>query len=242
MVAIFVGTLVYAAMSDTFLEKIHVREYRELVVVNEARRLIDLYRMSHAEPLNMHSVSDLADQLARVEAPPGREYNNGSKTTRPILTQRVYDGLVASEANLTSSLVPALVWKTADILPSLRSETLEPLIATKTETVLNRNRVAYELAWMHRAEKKIPFVLSSLHLGGVNLLHLPGEPFIEYKLKAQQLRPSDFDCMAAYGDSGARYYPTKEEYPHDGCEVSAALSGPEADDLLTEGIRQILSA
>jgi hypothetical protein len=174
------------------------------------------------------------------------KYNNGAKEKRPILTRRVYDGIVASEANLTRASVTTVTWKTAEILPlprtSLRAETLEQTISTKTESVLNRNRSAYELAWLHRAEMKIPFVLSALHLNGVKLLHLPGEPFIEYQLRAQQMRPDDFVCTAAYGDSGAWYFPVKEEYPHGGYEVSAALCGPEADELLTEGIRRVLSA
>ncbi len=174
------------------------------------------------------------------------KYNNGSKDTRPMLTRRVYDGMVASEANLERAAVRTLVWKTAEILPpprsSLRAGILAQQIATKTESVLNRNRSAYELAWLHRAEKKIPFVLSSLHLGGVKLLHLPGEPFIEYQLRAQQMQPNGFVCTAAYGDTGAWYFPVKEEYPNGGYEVSAALCGPEVDDMLTTGMQRILSA
>jgi hypothetical protein len=34
----------------------------------------------------------------------------------------------------------------------------------------------------------------------------------------------------------------KEEYPNGGYEVSAALCGPEVDDMLTTGMQRILSA
>jgi hypothetical protein len=174
------------------------------------------------------------------------KYNNGAKETRPILTRRVYDGLVASEANLTRAAINTVTWKTAEILPSprasLHAANLAQTVATKTESVMNRNRSAYELAWLHRFDRKIPFVLSALHLGGVKLLHLPAEVFIEYQLRAQQMQPDDFVCTAAYGDGGPWYIPVKEEYPHGGYEVSVALCAPEVDDLLTAGIRHVLSA
>lgn len=174
------------------------------------------------------------------------KYNDGSKATRPILTQRVYDGLAASETHLELTAVKSLVWKTTDLLlpprwPA-RAADLPHIIANRTDTVLNRNRSAYELAWLHRVERQIPFTLSSLHLGRVKLLHLPAEPFIEYQLRAQRLQPDDFVCTAGYGDSGPWYLPVKEEYPHGGYEVSVALGAPEVDDLLTAGISQVLSA
>ncbi|MCU0875676.1 MAG: hypothetical protein MUE50_25365, partial [Pirellulaceae bacterium] len=104
-----------------------------------------------------------------------------------------------------------------------------------------RSRPAYTLAWLRRLEQKIPVVLSALHVNGVRLLHLPGECFVEYQLRAQQMQPSLFVATAAYGDGGTWYVPVKEEYPNGGYEPSVAFSGPEIDDLLTQGMRQILA-
>ena len=83
-------------------------------------------------------------------------------------------------------------------------------------------------------------MLSSLHLGGVKLLHLPAEMFVEYQLRAQRLQPDHFVCTAAYGDGGPWYIPVKEEYPNGGYEVSVAFCEPEIDDVLTEGMKRIL--
>lgn len=173
------------------------------------------------------------------------KYNDGSAAMRPILTQRIYDGMIAGETALTLRPVPALAWKTATVLPqprpSLDAAALAQMVATKTHSVLDRNRAAFWLAWLHRLEQRVPITVSALHLGDVKLLHLPGEPFIEFQLRAQRMQPDDFVCTAAYGDGGPWYIPVKEEWPHGGYEVSAALCDPAFDDQMTAAMRQVLS-
>lgn len=173
------------------------------------------------------------------------KYNDGSKELRPILTKRLYEGIVASEAKLEKAAVKTLNWKTAEALPpplkTLDADALAKRIATKTEAVVNRNRPSYQLAWLRRSAKKIPIVLSSLHIGDVKLLHLPAESFIEYQLRAQSFQKDNFVCVAAYGDGGPWYIPTKEEYPAGGYEVSVAFCEPDIDDILTAGMREILA-
>ena len=63
---------------------------------------------------------------------------------------------------------------------------LEAIITDPASTVVERNRNAYELAWLQRSTIH-PLLSSSLHLNGGDcvLLFLPGETFIEYQLTAQ---------------------------------------------------------
>jgi hypothetical protein len=172
------------------------------------------------------------------------KYNDGSPEMRPVLVQRMYDGIVRSEQDLRPAAIERVAWRTAEILPPPRSEfsaaVLQAQIANKAATGSGRSRPAYTLAWLRRLEQKIPVVLSALHVNGVRLLHLPGECFVEYQLRAQQMQPSLFVATAAYGDGGTWYVPVKEEYPNGGYEPSVAFSDPEIDDLLTQGMRQIL--
>lgn len=169
------------------------------------------------------------------------KYNDGTKEMRPILTQRVYDGIVASEQDLTREPVENVEWRTKEILPPARStlnaEQLTAAITNKQNPVVGRNRPAYELAWLQRLEKKIPIVLSSLRINDISLLHLPAEAFVEYQLRAQELNPMRFVATAAYGDGGPWYIPTKEAYPNGGYEVSAAFCEAQVDDELSAGIR-----
>ena len=72
------------------------------------------------------------------------------------------------------------------------------------------------------------------------MLHLPAEPFIEYQLRTQMLYPERFMAVAGYGDGGPWYLPTAEAYFQGGYEVSVAFSGPEVDQHLMRGIKELM--
>lgn len=173
------------------------------------------------------------------------KYNDGSKEMRPVLTRRVHEGIVNSEANLERVEVERVQWKTVSMLPPPRStlsgESLEKQIGNKDNRVVSRNRPSYMLSWLQRVERRTPIVLSSLHVGDTRLLHLPAECFVQYQLRAQETTPSKFVATAAYGDGGPWYIPVKEEYACGGYEVGVAFCDPEVDNLLTAGMRKLLA-
>lgn len=172
------------------------------------------------------------------------KYNDGSHEARSILTQRVYEGIVASEQDLQPQPIDQIGWNTAEILPvardTLEVEALIKQIDNKDNQVVARNRPSYMLSWLRRLEQKIPIVLSSLDINQTSLLHLPAECFIEYQLRAQKLDRKRFVATAAYGDGGPWYIPVKEEYPNGGYEVSVAFSDPSIDKVLSNGIQTLL--
>jgi hypothetical protein len=174
------------------------------------------------------------------------KYNDGSKEMRPVLTKRVYDGIVAAEKDLKPEPIGSVTWKTNEILPPAReeitAEQMEAMIGNKKNTVVQRNRPSYQLAYIRRAAKKTPpIVLSALHINDVTMLHLSAESFVEYQLRAQELAPKRFVATAAYGDGGPWYIPTKEEYPAGGYEVSMAYCSPDVDKILSVGIKALIS-
>ncbi len=169
------------------------------------------------------------------------KYNDGSKPMRAVLTQRIYDGIVASEASLSKEPIQSAEWRSIPLLPTPRSspgvEELTASIRNKSNPVVGRNRPAYELAWHQRIEQKIPVILSSLSVNDVSMMHLPAESFIEYQLRAQELHPKRFVATAAYGDGGSWYIPTKEAHPNGGYEVSVAFSEPKIDDEISAALK-----
>lgn len=173
------------------------------------------------------------------------KYNDGSKDVRPILTQRVYEGIVAADKTLRPAPLGEITWRTHEVLPppraTLNAERLEQMIGNKKNQVVNRSRPSFQLSWLRRLEKKTPIVLSALHVNDISLLHMPAECFVEYQLRAQQLQPKRFVATAAYGDGGPWYIPVKDEYPHGGYEVSVAFCDPEVDGMLTKGMTGLLS-
>jgi hypothetical protein len=174
------------------------------------------------------------------------KYNDGSPEARVRLTQRIYDGIVASEKSLKPEPIAAVSWKTHEILPPTNpvfvADKLRAMVANKQNVPANRIRPAMTLGWMQRVENRTPIVLSALHVDDIALLHLPAECFVEYQLRAQQLAPGRFVATAAYGDGGPWYIPVKEEYPNGGYEVSVANCSDEVDSILSAGIRDLLGA
>ena len=174
------------------------------------------------------------------------KYNNGSAEARVELTQRIYEGITASEKNLKPEPITGISWKTHELLASVN-----PLFTIESETTLlenkknqpaNRIRPAMRLAWMDRVKAKTPIILSALHINKTSLLHLPAESFLEYQLRAQKLQPGRFVATAAYGDGGPWYIPVKEAYPQGGYEVSVANCAEDVDAQMTEGMQKILEA
>ena len=172
------------------------------------------------------------------------KYNDGSKEMRVTLTERVYQGIVRSEKSLKPMPIENVSWKTVGVLPpanaSLSADELQARMSNKKNSVVNRNRPSYMLAWLKRLERKTPIVISSMQINNISTMHLPAESFIEYQLRAQKVNPSRFVATAAYGDGGPWYIPVKEEYPNGGYEVSVAFSDPKIDPILSDAMATLL--
>ena len=173
------------------------------------------------------------------------KYNDGSKEMRPVLTKRILEGIVRSEAELKPEPVDSVRWSTHPILPppnpTLDAEAIEKQIADAKQRVVARNRPAYSLAWIRRYQRKEPILLGGLSINDIEMLHLPAECFVEYQLRAQQLGGERFVAVAAYGDGGPWYIPVKEAYPQGGYAVSVAWCDAQIDSLLTAGLKHLLS-
>ena len=100
---------------------------------------------------------------------------------------------------------------------------------------------AMRLGWLRRSAERVPIVLSGLHVDDVSLVYLPAEAFVEYQLLAQKLGGNRFVAVAAYGDGGPWYLPTREAYPQGGYEVDVAFCAPTIDDVLSRGIESLLA-
>jgi len=173
------------------------------------------------------------------------KYNDGSHEMRPVLTQRIYDGIVGSEASLEPVPIETVGWTTYDLDPPpdharWTEARLMKEIENTSNPVVERNRPSYAVAFLRRCEQRIPITLSGLAINDVSMLHLPAESFVEYQLRAQAAAPDRFVACAAYGDGGPWYIPTAEAYPQGGYAVSVAFCSPEMDGMLTAGIRRLL--
>jgi hypothetical protein len=106
-------------------------------------------------------------------------------------------------------------------------------------TAARRNNAAFQLAWLARLKR--PVEIACLDLGEALVLHLPGEPFVEYQLEAQRLRKDRFVCVAGYGDGGMGYIPTDAAFLEGGYEPTVALAAP-CEKLFKQAMAKALAA
>ncbi len=173
------------------------------------------------------------------------KYNDGAKANRPILRDRVYDAMTAAWKATERYELKTLDFRTEPVaLPPRREasfgeeESAKDLKDAKASAA-KRVNAAFQLAWLKRKDR--PIDLTCLDLGKALVLHLPGEPFVEYQLKAQELRKGVFVCVAGYGDGGVGYVPTDTAFLEGGYEPSVALAVP-SEKLLTKAMAKLLQA
>lgn len=175
---------------------------------------------------------------------PGK-YNDGSPAARVRLTERIYRGIVAADATLRPVPLKNVSWRTANVHarphPDLDPVALRRQLADATALPVRRIIPAFRLALLERCAQRVPFLLSALHLDDIALLHLPAESFLEYQLHAQSLRPGRPVAVAAYGDGGPWYIPTRAEFPNGGYEVEVAFCDPDTETQLHTAIAQLLA-
>jgi hypothetical protein len=172
------------------------------------------------------------------------KYNDGTPVSRAALTERMHSSMVQAERNLKPRRLRRVDWKTDLVLPSpLTLPTiaqLENAIADREAPLVDRLLPAFRLGWLRRVKTGAPLILSRLRLNSISILHLPGEMFIEYQLRARAMRPRQPVAVAAYGDDGLWYVPTKKEYPAGGYEVSVAFCRDDVDSIMTAAIQRLL--
>jgi hypothetical protein len=173
------------------------------------------------------------------------KYNDGAKENRPVLRDRIYTAMKAAWQDTTRHVVTGWEWRVEPLKFAPRSEKSfgedesRKILENSKESIARRGNAAFQLAWLKRIAQ--PVELTCLDLGKVQVLHLPGEPFIEYQLKAQELRKDSFVCVAGYGDDGPGYIPTRKAYFEGGYEPTVALAAP-SEELLNRTMAKLLKA
>ncbi|MBN1393605.1 MAG: hypothetical protein JW959_01050 [Pirellulales bacterium] len=146
------------------------------------------------------------------------KYNEQTKENRAALAGRLLAGMEAASANTKFAPLGVLRWRT---------HLFSPL--WKKDADADGKQIE------HR-----PIELTSLQIGDIYMLHLPGEPLVDFQLYARRLRPDSFVAVAGYGDDGTGYICPKEAFSEGGYEPSASLLEPESEELLKKAVAELL--
>ena len=175
------------------------------------------------------------------------KYNDGAPTNRLALAERLADGMRrAWEQTVRQPISSSAVdWSVASVaLPPTKHLALEELAAqlkTDPEKFAAEGK-ASRLAWLQRCQAGHRVDVTCLNLGPASILHLPGEPFIEYQLAAKAARRDRFIAVAGYGDYAPWYIGTAAAYEQGGYETSPTASNvaPEVEKVLLDAMRRLL--
>jgi len=171
------------------------------------------------------------------------KYNDGSLENRGIFAQRLADGMKRAwektkrfpiSTGQVQWAVEPVSLPPAKYLNKLQDKNLPP------DSLLVKCYAA-RLAWLRRCQAGKNINLGCLYLGKIRILHLPGEPFVEYQLAAKAERKDLFVAVAGYGDYGPGYIGTAIAYEQGGYETSHVSNvSPEAENMLMAAIRKLL--
>ncbi|HNY86797.1 MAG TPA: hypothetical protein PKN23_09875 [Candidatus Hydrogenedentes bacterium] len=173
------------------------------------------------------------------------KYNDGTPEARQGLYERLLAAMRASAASTVYTPAGPVDWKTVPVAlsprvdagftgPELRARMLNP-----DGTPNDRICAAMVLAWQARAAE--PLVFSRLRVGGVDIVHLPGEMAVEFQLLAQTLRPDAFVAVAAYGDCGPAYINPERFTAEGGYEPTASHVVPESEMAVRDALQSLLA-
>jgi len=178
------------------------------------------------------------------------KYNDKSPAARYFLSNRTAEGMRQAWVGLKKIPVDASQadWRIKTVHLPLNErgseKDLEATLNNLKAQDIKRINAASELAYIRRVKSGRGIDLQCLQIGDAYILHMPGELFVEYQLWAQEMRPDDFVCMAAYGEYSPWYIGTKVSYTQGGYETSARATRTtgEAEAILLPALRELLKA
>jgi len=173
------------------------------------------------------------------------KYNDGSAANRAVLRDRMHAAMTAAWQATERQPVAGWTWRVERVTLPPRTEKnfgekeSRKVLADAAKSKAQRNNAAFQLAWLQRANRAID--VTCLDFGKVQVVHLPGEPFIEYQLHAQKLRPDATVCVAGYGDGGPGYLPPAQAYFEGGYEPTVALASADSEAILHKAMTKLLA-
>ena len=182
------------------------------------------------------------------------KYNDGNRESREQLATRLLDAMQRSDAvgegmvqvdvsRLKSSDIGGdatpikfTVRETGTFDPELLRKQLAP-----DQPFQTRLTAAMFSGFGQRLREGYVAQATRLRIGDIDIVHLPGEPFVEFQLFAQQVAAKNsFTCVAGYGECGVWYYgPDRIFTDRGGYEQTWSLTGP-CQEPVESALKQLL--
>jgi hypothetical protein len=178
------------------------------------------------------------------------KWNDGSVENRAVLAGKIEAGMEKAWKATQRSRVAArdVEWKSIPVrlqpAGHLQRAALEAAVADANADPVMRLNSAEHLSYLNRFERGGAIDVGRLKLADAQIVHMPGELFVEDQLAAAAMVPGGKVALAAYGDYGTAYIGTAIGYQQGGYETSnrATCVGAEAESILVGAMKELLGA
>ncbi|MFO0847639.1 MAG: hypothetical protein U0871_03625 [Gemmataceae bacterium] len=173
------------------------------------------------------------------------KYNDGSPANRAVLAERVQKAMAAADAGCEPVPLKTVHWNPKPLAVRPATEMVEARLLEACRdgnlAPVPRIRAAIKLSFLRQSATH-PVPLGCLTLNDrIRLVSLPGEPFVEYQLFAQQTVGDGFVMATGYGDGGPGYLPLTASYAEGGYEPTMAFGDPNTERPLKDAIKSLLT-
>lgn len=173
------------------------------------------------------------------------KYNDGTPAARQAFADRLLAGMTAAIESTAYEPVEGVSWRAEPVVLPRRDDAdftdkvcLDRIRDPKASPVQKLYRSAMRISSLHRGSE--PIVIGCLEAGNARILHLPGEPLVDFQLSAQRMCPDRFVAVAGYGDNTTGYIPPAAEFLAGGYEPSVAICKPETEGIIKQAMAHLL--
>jgi hypothetical protein len=176
------------------------------------------------------------------------KYNDGAVENRPILAERIYQGMVAAWKSTRRQALDRVDFRSVAMRleprdgPGFTLDDLHKRLTTDKRP-FGQCLAALGLSWRKRADAGATIDMPLLDFGSAQLLLMPAESYVEYQLLAQKMRPDSFVVVMGYGECAPGYIPTEKAVEeNDGNLHDWNWVAPGAEKRMTAALAKVLKS
>jgi hypothetical protein len=177
------------------------------------------------------------------------KYNTGARENRPVLADRLYQGMLAAWKATQRQPIEQVGFRSADLHMPPRDtgnftlDAMKRILADPKAGRWPRISAALGLSWRQRVAAGQPIDVPCLDLNRGKALFciMPAETFVGYQLEAQKMRPESFVMVAGFGDGALGYIPTDANWK-DGYNDEYCWAAPMTGKPMLEALAKALGA
>jgi hypothetical protein len=171
------------------------------------------------------------------------KFNDGNPANRPILADRVHQGMVKAWENTRRHPLSQVGVRVSplNLVPKsfggYAEEDSKKTVADTAAKTFQRNLAAMNLSWRARVAAGRSIDVPVVDFGQAKFLILPGESFVQYQITAQGFSPDAPVVTAGFGECAPGYIPSAIASTEGYNDESWCWVEPGAEPLITEALR-----